>query len=48
VVDNKWGNQSKAALQNYYSRWKDEQEMLHPTVKKENSSTIQLPQSPIM
>ena len=48
VVDNKWGNQSKAALQNYYSRWKDEQEMLHPTVKKENSSTIQLPQAPIM
>ena len=41
VVDNKWGNQSKAALQNYYNRWLEEQKPV------EQKPTIQLPKAPV-
>lgn len=41
VVDNKWGNQSKAALQNYYDRWLKEQKPV------EQKPTIQLPEAPV-
>ena len=41
VEDNKWGNQSRAALQNYYNRWLKEQKPV------EQKPTIPLPEAPV-
>ena len=48
IADNKWGDQSKVALRNYYNRWKNEQEIFGKQEPTKQKSTIQLPQAPVM
>lgn len=45
--DNAWGGQSNEALQDLYKAWKEKQE-IKPTTIENPSSTIQLPQAPVM
>ena len=45
VEDDKWGNQSKTALKNYYNRWLEEQKAFEKPV--EQKPTIQLPEAPV-